>query len=251
MVVDLFLVYSFIKRLVKPFDEWEAYKLGIIDDEGNILIPRKKFTKKAQRDAFGVFDKLILNIKKLLAKLPGGQTRLGSYAAALWLIKEQANMEQAGMLNESVELEDSDIEFMLEGFVEEYAEIFKDENVLDEMSMLTKLKAKIERGKRGPSKKATPVWARQTGAAARKNRERAAASRMYQMGKAHNMAAKAARSRKEDVEEDAPTVNVGGGAIAGLGVGPQGEPGLTKAQQKKYKKKNFKDLKKSLKDDNN
>jgi hypothetical protein len=35
-----------------------------------------------------------------------------------------------------------------------------------------------------------------------------------------------------------PTVNVGSGNIAGLGVGPQGEPGLTPSQMKKYKKKN-------------
>lgn len=34
--------------------------------------------------------------------------------------------------------------------------------------------------------------------------------------------------------KETPTVNVGGGAIAGLGVGPQGEPGLTKAQQLRY-----------------
>ena len=37
---------------------------------------------------------------------------------------------------------------------------------------------------------------------------------------------------------ETPTVNVGSGAIAGLGVGPQGEPGLTPAQMKRYKKKN-------------
>ena len=39
--------------------------------------------------------------------------------------------------------------------------------------------------------------------------------------------------------EDAPINSVGGGNIAGLGVGAQGEPGLTKKQQKKYKKKNI------------
>jgi hypothetical protein len=39
--------------------------------------------------------------------------------------------------------------------------------------------------------------------------------------------------------EDAPINSVGGGNIAGLGVGTQGEPGLTKKQQKKYKKKNI------------
>lgn len=176
MVVDLFLVYSFIRRLVTPFDKWDAYKLGIIDDEGNILIRRKDFTKKAQRQAFGIFDKLILNIKKLLAKLPGGSTRLGTYAAALWLIKEESRMVQAEMINENFD-SDSYIEQRLKAFVEEYEVI---------------LEAK-------------------------------------------------------DVEEDAPTVNVGGGAIAGLGVGPDGEPGLTPAQQKKYKKKNFKDFRKGAK----
>lgn len=35
------------------------------------------------------------------------------------------------------------------------------------------------------------------------------------------------------IDEDAPTVNAGGGNVAGLGVGPQGEPGVsTKAQRK-------------------
>ena len=61
MVVDLFLVYSFIKRLVTPFNKWEAYKLGIIDETGKILIKRKDFLKNDQKRAFGVFDQMILN----------------------------------------------------------------------------------------------------------------------------------------------------------------------------------------------
>lgn len=39
-----------------------------------------------------------------------------------------------------------------------------------------------------------------------------------------------------------PVNAVGGGNIAGLGVGPQGEPGLTKSQQRKYKRRNQKDF---------
>jgi hypothetical protein len=35
-------------------------------------------------------------------------------------------------------------------------------------------------------------------------------------------------------------MSAGSGNIAGIGVGPQGEPGLTPAQQKRYKKKNTK-----------
>ena len=41
----------------------------------------------------------------------------------------------------------------------------------------------------------------------------------------------------QDMWEDAAANSVGGGNIAGLGVGPDGEPGLTKAQIKKHKKK--------------
>ena len=40
-------------------------------------------------------------------------------------------------------------------------------------------------------------------------------------------------------EED---TTVGSGAIAGLGVGPQGEPGVSKKAQKKHIKKNFADF---------
>jgi hypothetical protein len=32
--------------------------------------------------------------------------------------------------------------------------------------------------------------------------------------------------KKEKIEEEVPTNNVGGGVIAGVGVGPQGEPGI-------------------------
>ena len=40
------------------------------------------------------------------------------------------------------------------------------------------------------------------------------------------------------VWEDAAANSAGGGGIAGIGVGPDGEPGLTKAQIKKHKKRN-------------
>ena len=39
-------------------------------------------------------------------------------------------------------------------------------------------------------------------------------------------------------EEDAPANSAGGGNIAGIGVGPDGEPGLSVSQQKKNRKKN-------------
>ena len=85
--VDIFLVYQFLKRLAMPFERWEAYKTGVIDKEGNIITPKNKRDQK-QNNSFKVFDVMILRLKRLLAKEPGGRTRIASYAAALWLIRE-------------------------------------------------------------------------------------------------------------------------------------------------------------------
>ena len=43
MIVDLFLVFQFIKRLSTPFKEWDAYKLGIIDETGQATNQEKRF----------------------------------------------------------------------------------------------------------------------------------------------------------------------------------------------------------------
>lgn len=102
MVVDIFLVYQFLKRLATPFDEWDAYKLGIIDERGNILKKRKQLLKVKEREAFGIFDRMILNIKKLIEKVPGGKSRLASYAAALYLIKEDWQHMSDQQLEESI-----------------------------------------------------------------------------------------------------------------------------------------------------
>lgn len=89
--IDLFLTYHFLRRLATPFESWDAYRFGIIDKEGKVL--RKYSTLKTQeeRDAWGYFDRMVANLKKLLGKVPGGKSRIASYAAALLLIREHKN----------------------------------------------------------------------------------------------------------------------------------------------------------------
>jgi hypothetical protein len=120
MIVDLFLVFQFIKRLSTPFKEWDAYKLGIIDEKGNQLIKRKDFTKRDQKDSYGLFDIMITKLKRLLEKVPGGKSRIGSYAAALYLIKEQQSIEKGGF-----ELVESFTEETLEEKLKQYIEDVK------------------------------------------------------------------------------------------------------------------------------
>jgi hypothetical protein len=89
--IDLFLTYHFLKRLATPFENWDAFKLKIIDAEGNVLRKASTLTKPEEVNAWGYFDRLVANLKKLLAKVPGGKTKIASYAAALLLIKEHKN----------------------------------------------------------------------------------------------------------------------------------------------------------------
>jgi hypothetical protein len=151
-IIDIYLIYQFIRRLVTPFDQMEAFKQGIIDKDGKFLKKRRDLRTSAEKNALGYFDVLIINLKKLLGQFPGGRTRLATYAAALYLIRENTNKEHSE-------------EMLIEG-LERYM------------------------------KEAEPY-----------------------------------------LTEQAPTVSAGSGQIAGIGVGPDGEPGLTKAQQKKHRKR--------------
>ena len=92
-LVDLYLVYRILRLFTTPFAEWDAYKSGVIDAEGNIIVDSDKRTP-AQDDSFTKFDLLILKLKRVLEKLPFGKTRLASYAAALFLLKEEKNIKE-------------------------------------------------------------------------------------------------------------------------------------------------------------
>lgn len=50
-------------KLSIPFNEWEAYKLGIIDESGNILRPPKS---PEDKKAFTYVDEVCLKVKKLI-----------------------------------------------------------------------------------------------------------------------------------------------------------------------------------------
>ena len=85
-VIDLFVTYRFIKLLVTPFNKQEAFKLGIIDENG--YRTEKPVESPEEKSAYTVLHKLIFNIKRLMKKVPGLGTKLGTYAAALFLLKD-------------------------------------------------------------------------------------------------------------------------------------------------------------------
>ena len=103
-VVDIFMVYQFLKRLATPFEKWDAYKAGVIDKQGNIIMKKRDRSTLEQKKSFKIFDLMILKLKRLLGKVPGGKTKLASYAAALWLIKEDwESKTEEQLLSEDIE----------------------------------------------------------------------------------------------------------------------------------------------------
>lgn len=87
-VIDNLIAYRILSMLVKPFNETEAYKLGIIDAKGHNLIKVRDFTTSDQKHAYTYLHRLVFNLKKILNKLPGGDTKLKNIVAALFLVKE-------------------------------------------------------------------------------------------------------------------------------------------------------------------
>lgn len=157
-LVDIYIVYQFVKRLTTPFDKTPAFKFGIIDANGNVLRPLRTLKTTQEKNAWTWFDILINNVKRMLAKIPGGTSRLFTYLAAFWLLKEpitklkEATLWDESLLTEAILGPDS-------------------QQYLDEAIAL--------------------------------------------------------------VDEDAPTMATGHGQVAGLGVGPQGEPGVKLPRKRK------------------
>ena len=92
--IDLFVTYRFLRLLTTPFEKTDAFKLGIIDKNGN-RVKKPKSTQPAVelatselKNAYTILHKLVFNIKKIFAKVPGLRTKVGTYAAALFLLKD-------------------------------------------------------------------------------------------------------------------------------------------------------------------
>jgi hypothetical protein len=92
--IDLFVTYRFIKLLTTPFNKTDAYKFGIIDENGNRIRednstrPKVELTTSTLKNSYTILHKLVFNIKKIFEKVPGLRTKVGTYAAALFLLKD-------------------------------------------------------------------------------------------------------------------------------------------------------------------
>lgn len=114
---DLVYTFRFLKLLVTKFEDTDAFRVGIIDKEGNRNKDYNLNTVQGRDDYanyYTPFHRLVYNIKKLMAKVPGGSSSIASYAAALYLLKEKYGISES-KIEQGVRQAGLDVtDFMLE-----------------------------------------------------------------------------------------------------------------------------------------
>jgi len=79
--------FRFATILSKPFEEWDAFKFGLIDEKGNFI---KKPKTKEEKKSLDAFTNLIRKIKKLLIRyIP--DNKLFQFMIAAYLLKTESN----------------------------------------------------------------------------------------------------------------------------------------------------------------
>tara|TARA_B100001094_G_scaffold150091_1_gene145253 strand:- start:2491 stop:3084 length:594 start_codon:yes stop_codon:yes gene_type:complete len=108
-IADFAYAIRFLKLLVTPFEKTDAFKLGVIDAKGKVLKKGKERKTREEKDSYTVFHRLVFNLKKII---PLG--KLGSYASALFLIREHT-----GMSDEEIENALDKADLRLDDFIHE------------------------------------------------------------------------------------------------------------------------------------
>jgi len=108
-IVDNLIAYKMLTMLITPFEETEAFKLGIIDKDGKNLIKSSKLQTSEQKDSYSYLNRLVFNIKKIINRLPGGDTKLKNLVAAFWLVKESYENKREMMIEDCLKILNNDI----------------------------------------------------------------------------------------------------------------------------------------------
>lgn len=92
--VDNFIALRILRLLTVPFEETDAFKLGIIDKKGRELKRMRDLHSDAELEAYTLLHRLVFRLKKIIEKVPIENKKLVSYAAAIALIKENLDNNQ-------------------------------------------------------------------------------------------------------------------------------------------------------------
>jgi len=92
--IDLFVAYRFLRILTTPWEDQDAFKFGIIDDNGKLLRRANTLKTDEEKKSFTLLHRLVFNLKRILHKVPLVRSKIGTYATALFLLKQSVVTDQ-------------------------------------------------------------------------------------------------------------------------------------------------------------
>tara|TARA_X000000368_G_scaffold407333_1_gene386674 strand:+ start:246 stop:719 length:474 start_codon:yes stop_codon:yes gene_type:complete len=124
--IDLLITYKVIRTLVTPFEKMQAFKRGIIDKDGKVLI-KMKDVKGGDRKHYTILHRFVFNLKRILKKVGLG-SRLGSFGVALALLIK----EDKSYINHKDAIESAVVTYLKEQNL--YNEILKESQEIPEIN---------------------------------------------------------------------------------------------------------------------
>jgi len=89
-LINAFTLYTFVQELTTPFIQTEAYRQGLIDENGDLLKKYSTLTTEEKR-VVTPFKKLVFKIKQLFEMIPNPAVsyKLKSFTTALSILSEE------------------------------------------------------------------------------------------------------------------------------------------------------------------
>ena len=126
--IDFLITYRVIKMLITPFNKTEAFKRGIIDEKGKVLIKYRNVIKQSDKKHYTLLHRFVFNLKRILQKVGLG-SKLGSFAVALTLLIK----EDKSYVNYKDAIESGVISYLKENNL--YDKLLKEEGEIPELNI--------------------------------------------------------------------------------------------------------------------
>jgi hypothetical protein len=151
-LLGTYFKYKIIYNFQKPFTKWSAYKLGLIDENGDII---KKAETKKEKAALDPIINLVRKVKKILVKYIGDRQLVNLLISGYLITESKENILDLEVLieNQKIDVKDKDDKKMIKDINKLMKDITKldeienddDSTKADKKSHMDKLLKKIEK----------------------------------------------------------------------------------------------------------
>ena len=86
--VDALITYRILRLLTKPFDQQDAFRLGLIDKHGNRLKKENEINTTEEQEAYSLLHRMVFRLKRIIEKVPIDNKNFLSFATAVALVRE-------------------------------------------------------------------------------------------------------------------------------------------------------------------